>query len=69
MNGTIWGSSSVKSQVLPSQIPSKRSLSSRSGPKKKRKIDLRLQLQKAAQENEDEKEAEDPETPGDPNEM
>ena len=52
--------------LLPSQIPSKRSLSSRSGSNKKRKIDVRLELQKVAQENHDEKEAEDPHTPGGP---
>ena len=53
-------------RLLPSQIPSKRSLSSRPGLKKKRKIDVRLELQKVAEEGEDEKEAEDPLTPGGP---
>ena len=39
---------------------------SRTDPKKKRKIDVRAEFQKVAQEDEDEKEAEDPFTPGGP---
>ena len=55
-----------KHYITLHNTPSKRSLSSRSGSNKKRKIDVRLELQKVAQENEDEKEAEDPHTPGGP---
>ena len=53
-------------QALPSQIPSKRRKNSRTDPKKKRKIDVRAELQKVAHEDEDEKGAEGPFTPGGP---